>query len=87
MKRLSLTVSLSLALQFQVEYNFPVTNFGGRKMLVLSNTSWIGGRNHFLGIAYIVVGLLSLICGAALLARATLYPRQLGDHKYLPWDR
>lgn len=71
--------------QFQVEYNFPVSAFDGKKLLVLTNTSWLGGRNAFLGIAYIVVGALVLLVASGLLARHLIAPRQLGDHKYLAW--
>ena len=61
--------------QFQIEYNFPVTSFKGKKLLVLTNTSWLGGQNSFLGIAYIVVGSLSLVVGVALLGRHMFAPR------------
>lgn len=68
-------------MQFQVDYNFPVNAFDGKKLLVLTNTSWLGGRNAFLGIAYIVVGTLVLLVASGLLARHLIAPRQLGDHK------
>eukprot|EP01134_Creolimax_fragrantissima_P001940 CFRG1940T1 len=71
---------------FDITYNYPVTKFDGRKKMVLSTVSWIGGRNNFLGIAYIVIGTLSLIVGIALLLRHMVAPRQLGDHKYLTWE-
>lgn len=50
----------------EIDYNFPVTSFGGSKRVILSTTSWIGGKNSFLGIAYIVVGSLCLVVSIAL---------------------
>lgn len=50
----------------KVQYDFPVTTFGGTKTIILSTTSWMGGKNDFLGIAYIVVGSLSLAVCIAL---------------------
>lgn len=46
-----------------VNYNYPVTMFEGRKSFIISTTTWIGGKNPFLGIAYLVVGSLCICLG------------------------
>ncbi|XP_050544895.1 cell cycle control protein 50A [Daktulosphaira vitifoliae] len=46
-----------------IEYNYPVAGFGGTKSFILSNTSFTGGKNYFLGYAYIVAGCISFFLG------------------------
>lgn len=72
-------------LNFEVDASFVVDTFKGKKFLVISTTSWFGGKNAFLGIAYIVVGALCLILSALFLAKHKTSPRKLGDTRYLVW--
>jgi len=41
--------------------NYPVEKFDGRKSWVISTTNELGGKNLFLAICYIVVGVLCLV--------------------------
>jgi hypothetical protein len=46
----------------QINSNYDVDDFDGEKWIVLSTANAFGGKNDFLGIAYIVIGCLSLCC-------------------------
>uniref|UniRef100_A0A8C5MEE8 Cell cycle control protein n=1 Tax=Leptobrachium leishanense TaxID=445787 RepID=A0A8C5MEE8_9ANUR len=51
----------------QIDYKYPVLSFNGRKKIVFSSVSWMGGKNPFLGIAYIVFGSLCVFFGILML--------------------
>jgi hypothetical protein len=64
---------------------FPVSSFDGKKFLVISTTSWLGGKNTFLGYAYLVVGVICLLLALGFLLRQKMCPRKLGDMQYFNW--
>lgn len=45
-----------------INNNYNVTPYSGKKKIILSNATVFGGKNNFLGISYIVVGCLSILC-------------------------
>lgn len=51
----------------------------GTKALVFSTTSWIGGKNSFLGFSYVATAGLTLLIALGLLIRHLIKPRRLGD--------
>eukprot|EP01006_Ploeotia_vitrea_P036447 TRINITY_DN66022_c2_g1_i1.p1 TRINITY_DN66022_c2_g1~~TRINITY_DN66022_c2_g1_i1.p1 ORF type:complete len:330 (+),score=175.78 TRINITY_DN66022_c2_g1_i1:126-1115(+) len=73
-------------LTFTIGNNYPVSGFDGEKHIVLSTTSWLGGKNEFLGWAYIIVGAVCLLLAAVFFAKAKLKPRRLGDMQYFTWS-
>ncbi|KAJ2170110.1 alkylphosphocholine resistance protein lem3, partial [Coemansia sp. RSA 551] len=73
--------------QLDVELNYDTRSFGGTKSIVISTTSFIGGRNPVLGIAFIAVGGLCVLLGCIFAIRHFYRPRRLGDHTYLSWNQ
>jgi hypothetical protein len=62
-----------------------VDKFNGRKAVIISESSFLGGRSNFLGIAYLVVGSILMALGIAFLIKQMITPRTMGDVRYLPW--
>uniref|UniRef100_A0ABM5EU22 Cell cycle control protein n=1 Tax=Pogona vitticeps TaxID=103695 RepID=A0ABM5EU22_9SAUR len=50
-----------------ITYNYPVLAFRGTKKVIFSTLSWMGGKNSFLGIAYLVVGSVCIVTGVVML--------------------
>jgi hypothetical protein len=55
--------------------DFDPNLYGGTKGIVISNMSILGGKNYFLGAAYILLGLIYWISGALFLMRHMVKPR------------
>lgn len=54
---------------------FNVTAYGGTKSLLISTRSVMGGKNNFLGIAYLVVGGLCIVMGVFFTVAHLIKPR------------
>ncbi|KAL4624181.1 cell cycle control protein 50B-like [Arapaima gigas] len=50
----------------EIQYNYPVADFG-RKSVIFTNVAWMGARNSFLGIAYLVMGFLCVVMSMVML--------------------
>jgi len=66
---------------------FNTTLYSGTKAILITTRTVMGGKNPFLGIAYIVVGGLCILLGVLFTATHLIKPRKLGDHTYLSWDK
>eukprot|EP00262_Sarcandra_glabra_P008848 TRINITY_DN2270_c0_g1_i3.p1 TRINITY_DN2270_c0_g1~~TRINITY_DN2270_c0_g1_i3.p1 ORF type:complete len:349 (-),score=41.11 TRINITY_DN2270_c0_g1_i3:74-1120(-) len=67
--------------------NYNTYSFGGKKKLVLSTSNWLGGKNYFLGIAYIAVGFCCIVVAILFILLHVKNPRPYGDTIYLFWNR
>ncbi|KAG8645349.1 ALA-interacting subunit 3 [Manihot esculenta] len=74
-------------IEVEIQNNYNSYGYGGKKRLVLSTTTWIGGKNDFLGIAYVFIGGLNLLLAVSFILIFVLKPRPLGDPNYLSWNK
>lgn len=66
---------------------YPTHGFGGEKFVVLSTVTWMGGKNPFLGYAYVVVGAICFALALLFLIKDRLSPRRLGDPSYITFNK
>lgn len=79
-------ITKGTTVSFSVNSQFNVQSFKGTKSLVLSTTSWLGGKNPFLGWAYIIVGALCVGLALVFAGKELWHGRELGDPTYLNWN-
>ncbi|CCM03829.1 uncharacterized protein FIBRA_05978 [Fibroporia radiculosa] len=73
--------------QIAVNMNYPVISYSGTKSIVISTVSWIGGKNPFLGWAYVAAASLLIFLAIVGTIRHMIRPRKLGDMSLLSWNR
>ena len=57
------------------QLDFPVTDYGGTKSILLTTRTVMGGQNPFMGIAYVVVGGICVLLGALFTVAHLIRPR------------
>ncbi|KAG5117044.1 hypothetical protein JHK84_043157 [Glycine max] len=70
-----------------LENNYSTYSYGGKKKLVLSTLSWLGGKNDFLGVANLFVGAFCILISIIFLLLHVKNPRPYGDTAYISWNR
>lgn len=66
--------------------DFRTDQYQGKKSIVITTLSVMGGKNNFLGILWLVVGGFCIALALVFLATNLVKPRKLGDHTYLSWN-
>ncbi|TFK25024.1 transcription regulator [Coprinopsis marcescibilis] len=80
-------VMVSGTYRIVIGLNFPVLPYKGTKSFVISTVSAIGGKNPFLGWAYVAGAGVFVFLAVLGLARHLIKPRRLGDMSLLSWNR
>ena len=78
-------IPANTTLKFNVTAHYPVQSFGGSKTLTLSTISVIGGKNDFLGWAYVAVGAACIALALLFGVQAYFGGRRMGDTAFLTW--
>lgn len=69
-----------------IDDNYPVAMYDGTKAMIISTTTWVGGRNLELGLLHISVAVLCFALALFLAAKQLIKPRRPGDLNLLSWN-
>ncbi|CAH9133534.1 unnamed protein product [Cuscuta epithymum] len=69
-----------------IQNNYNTYSFGGKKKLVISTATWVGGKNDFLGIAYLTIGGICFFLAISFILLYVIKPRSFGDPAFLSWN-
>ncbi|KAJ9604568.1 alkylphosphocholine resistance protein lem3 [Cladophialophora chaetospira] len=72
--------------QMEIYDFFPVEVYDGTKSILISTRSVVGGKNSFLGIAYVAIGGLCIVLGVLFTVAHLIRPRNLYDNEPLEND-
>jgi hypothetical protein len=75
--RISVDLKVNDTIIVKLSNNYNTYSFGGKKKLVLSTATWLGGRNEFLGFAYLIVGGLCIFLAFAFTLLYVIKPRSV----------
>ncbi|KAJ6591518.1 cell cycle control protein [Mycena vulgaris] len=73
--------------QIIIGLNFPVIPYNATKSIVISTISWIGGKNAFLGWAYVGAASVFVLLALVGIAGHLIKPRRIGDMTLLSWNQ
>lgn len=79
--------SVTLPFTVEIDNRYPVSAMGGEKYIVITNTKWIGGKNDFLAIVLLVLGVILFLIGLFMTVKNKRDPRILGDVRFLRWNK
>ncbi|KAI1350284.1 CDC50 family protein [Xylaria sp. FL0043] len=73
--------------QISIVDNFNMTEYKGRKSIVITTTGPLGGKNDLPGILWLALAGFFIVMSLLFVAGSFLRPRKLGDHTLLSWNK
>ncbi|KAJ8900021.1 hypothetical protein K2173_024135 [Erythroxylum novogranatense] len=85
--RIETDIQANEVIEVEIQNNYNTYGFDGKKSLILSTTSWVGGKNNFLGVAYLTLGGLCFFLTILFTLIYIFKPRRIGDPAFLSWNK